>query len=372
MKILHLSCIAPPDIGGIGASASEMVKHLCERGVGATLVAPVRRAKDGEEDAPWITRLPAPLRWGNGAVLSGVKALIRSHDIVHVHYPFFGTAEAAAQDCMLFKKPLVITFHMDAVASGLLGVAFQGYRFIAQPALLGVSRRVFVSSHDYAEHSSLRGFMRAHPERVMELPFGVDGRFTPGDQAAARTTLGLPLEKRLIGFVGGMDRAHAFKGVPVLLQALQQIPDAHLLLVGDGSERGHFKAQAKDLGIVDRCHFLDRLAPDVLIEAYRCMDVLAFPSTSLAEAFGLVALEAMACGIPVVASDIPGVRSVVADAGILVPPKNASALATALRSVLSDAALRQRLSAAARERAARQFSWDRHVDGLIEAYRTLM
>jgi glycosyltransferase involved in cell wall biosynthesis len=153
---------------------------------------------------------------------------------------------------------------------------------------------------------------------------------------------------------------------------MKEIPDAHLLLVGDGGERARFKAQAAHLGISDRCHFVGRIPPERLADTYRAMDVFAFPSTSAAEAFGLVAVEAMACAIPVVASNLPGVRSVVSDAGILVPPGDAPALAAALRRVLADAPLRQQLSATGRTRATSRFSWDRHVDGLIDAYQSIV
>lgn len=353
-------------------AASEMVKELRARGVDATLVAPKRRSTQGEPDAPYVARLPAPLRWGNAAALTGLRSRIRNHDIIHLHYPFFGTAEAVAQDCLALNKPLVTTFHMDATASGLFGIAFDSYRAIVQPAVLRVSRKVVVSSLDYASHSSMKAFAQAHGDRVVELPFGVDEQFTPGDNAAARTALNLPPHVQIIGFVGGMDKAHAFKGIPVLLDAFKHIPDAHLLLVGDGGARGHFKAQAKDLGMIDRCHFVGRLAPEALVQAYRAMDVLAFPSTNAAEAFGLVAVEAMACGTPVVASDLPGVRSVVAESGLRVPPRDAAALAAALQRVLTDTALRERLIASGSERVRTHFRWDRHIDGLLDIYRAVL
>ena len=372
MKILHIACIAPPDTGGIGQSASEMVKRLRARGEEATLVAPKRRSKQGEpDDAPYIKRLPAPLRWGNAAVLTGLHSLIRAHDVIHLHYPFFGTAEAVAQDCLALKKPLITTFHMDATAPGLAGMAFESYRTIVQPAVLRASRRVIVSSLDYAAHSSLRRFTQTFGDRVIELPFGVSEQFTPGDKRIARAAFNLPTDTQIIGFVGGMDKAHSFKGISFLLEALKEIPSAHLLLVGDGGERGHFKAQAKDLGVMDRCHFVGRLPPEKLVSAYRAMDVLAFPSTSAAEAFGLVVVEALACSTPVVASNLPGVRAVVGESGLLVPPKDATALADALKKVLGDTDLRQRLIASSQARVQLRFNWNRHVDGLVDLYHTV-
>jgi glycosyltransferase involved in cell wall biosynthesis len=389
MRIIHISCVAPPEIGGIGQSAFEMVKGLRSCGHDAVLVSRQIRHALPEPDAEFVKRLPSPLRWGNAGVLSGLKPLMKTADVVQLHYPFFGTAEAVAQDCLLLKKPLVTTFHMDATAPFPIGMAFAAYRSMVQPAVLLASHRVFVSSLDYADHSSLRGFRKSHPERVVELPFGVDHEFfmpRPEGQRArgpegteTLSASGHPAfwpsglsPAHVIGFVGGMDGAHAFKGIPVLLKAMTLLPsDCHALLVGDGARRRVFEAKARDLGIAGRCHFTGRLDQQKLREAYCAMDVLALPSTSAAEAFGLVAVEAMSCGVPVVASNLPGVRSVVNDrvTGLLTPPGDAAALAGALKELVTNETLRQGYGRAGRERVLSRYDWRRHVDGLVRAYR---
>jgi len=120
-----------------------------------------------------------------------------------------------------------------------------------------------------------------------------------------------------------------------------------------------------------RVHFLGRVDDETVVDAYRSADVLAFPSTDKAEAFGLVAVEAQACGLPVVASNLPGVRTVVKqnETGLLVPPKDVDALAAGLRQIMTDKVLRQRLSENAVKWARERFSWDKHLDGLMEVYR---
>jgi glycosyltransferase involved in cell wall biosynthesis len=378
MHILHISCVAPPETGGIGQAAFEMVKGLRARGHDATLVSRSLRHALPEPDAEFVKRLPSPLRFGNAGTLRGLAELMETADVVHLHYPFFGTAEAVAQDCLLMKKPLVTTFHMDATAGFPMGMAFGMYRAIVQPAILLASRRVFVSSLDYADNSSMRGFRKSHPERVIELPFGVDHDFfTPTATAVATavappTAHPFPQDARVIGFVGGMDAAHAFKGVPVLLKAMASLPaDCHVLLVGDGAKRRVFEAKARELGIADRCHFTGRLSNEKLREAYQAMDVLVLPSTSAAEAFGLVAIEAMSCGVPVVASNLPGVRSVVNDrvTGLLTPPGDAEALARTLKDLVMNESLRAGFGKAARERVLSRYDWGRHVEGLEKAYR---
>jgi glycosyltransferase involved in cell wall biosynthesis len=168
-----------------------------------------------------------------------------------------------------------------------------------------------------------------------------------------------------------MDSAHAFKGVPELLMALRFLPGAHALLVGDGDLRPKFEQQAHDLNIASRVHFLGRTDDATKVDALRTADVFAFPSTRPAEAFGLVALEAMACGVPVVASDLPGVRTVVQQGktGWLVRPGSVTELVTALEKVVSSDARRREMGEAARSFAVDRFSWDRHVDGLMDTYQ---
>jgi glycosyltransferase involved in cell wall biosynthesis len=371
MKILHLACVAPPETGGIGQTAFEIVRRLVNRGEQVTLIAPQLRGKRTEPDGPFLKRLPTFIRWGNAAALSNLNPHLAEADVIHLHYPFYGTAEQVAEYCLWHKKPLVMTFHMDAKAPMPLGIIFDLYRVFAQPAILRACKKIIVSSFDYADTSSIAGFKREHPDRFAELPFGVDHAwFHPG--ADARTRFGFTPEMNVVGFVGVMDHAHRFKGILELLAAAKDLPaDVRLLLVGDGDQRRVYEAKAKELGITERCHFAGRLSHDELVEAYRSMDVFAFPSTSAAEAFGLVAAEAQACGVPVVASNLPGVRTVIRDGetGILVPPMDVNALRGALSKIVDDQGLRSRMSEAAHQFALARFNWDMHVNGLMDVYR---
>src|SRR3989338_4984023 len=121
MKVIHISCVAPPETGGIGQAASDMVKRLRGRGVDATLVSRKLRRKLVEPDPEWVTRLPAPIRFGNAGILAGIESKIRGADVGHLHYPFFGTAEGVALACLMRKKPLVMTFYIVSTAKCRLG-----------------------------------------------------------------------------------------------------------------------------------------------------------------------------------------------------------------------------------------------------------
>jgi glycosyltransferase involved in cell wall biosynthesis len=369
MKIAHVSCVAPPDIGGIGSVALREVAGLRARGVEATLFAPEPKIGLSDRDPSFVQRVPTAWRFGNASWLLGIRPILRGFDLVHVHWPFFGTA-----DRLLFSPrdlpPVIVTFHMDAKTDGLEAVPIALERMFVQPMLLSRAEKIVVSSFDYAASSSVRGLLRRDPSKFVELPFGVDTDvFSPGPSARAR--FAVPDDASVVLFVGGLDRAHAFKGVGNLLQAVAQLDaKTHLLVVGDGDLRAEYEERARGLGIDRRTHFLGRLDDTSLVDAFRSADVFAFPSTNAAEAFGLVALEAQACGVPVVASDLPGLRTVVRqnETGLLVKPGSVEELASALYRVQSDVAFRSRL-ADKTVAHARTFSWESHLDGLQKVYR---
>jgi glycosyltransferase involved in cell wall biosynthesis len=367
MKIIHVSCTAPPEIGGIGRSALREVAGLRALGEDAVLVAPEIDTREGERS--FVRRLRPLWRFGNASSLSGLADVLGKADVIHLHYPYYGTAEGLLMSYR-HLPPIIVTFHMDATAGGWKGFLFRLQRWLVQPWILPAARRILVSSFDYAKHSSIKGIFRVHPERVEELPFGVDTDvFSPGPDRRERFMI--PAESRVVLFVGGLDRAHAFKGIHELLTAFSKLdPADHLLLVGEGDLRESYETRARELGIANRVHFLGKIDQETLVDAYRTADVFAFPSTSAAEAFGLVALEAQACGVPVVASDLPGVRTVVKrdETGKLVVPGDVEQLAGALRDLLHDPQECERMAKNARAHAE-QYSWERHVERLREIYR---
>jgi glycosyltransferase involved in cell wall biosynthesis len=200
---------------------------------------------------------------------------------------------------------------------------------------------------------------KGYSGRICNLGLGVDvDRFTPA--AGDRRSAGLH-----IGYVG---RLEPHKGVAVLVDAVARLPRAHLTIVGDGPERGALERSVNTLGIGDRVRITGFAPNDQLPEVYRGFDIVAVPSLETStwiEQFGRVALEAMACGVPVVASDSGSLPEVVGDAGILVPPGDADALVKALESL--DRADAELLGRAARERSL-HWSWPSVAERQRELY----
>lgn len=355
MRVLHLSCVSPPDVGGMGAVAAHEVAMLRDRGVDAALASLTSHAL---------------VRIGNVGWMRSLGNLVRSVDVVHLHYPFYGVAgRVAALKRKGHIKKLVMTLHMDATAPGWKGKISDMHRKWWQPAILDTADALLVSSRDYAEHSSYRNVA----SRVIEIPFGVDeSRFFPGSASPDR--FGVSADADVVLFVGGMDTAHAFKGVDVLLRSLARLPQSVWgVLVGDGNLRPQYEKLAKELGLERRVRFLGRLPEMDLPDAFRLAKVVACPSVSGAEAFGLVAVESMSSGVPVIASALPGVRTVVDNevTGYLIPPKDVFALTARLQCLIEHPDLRAKMGRAGRERVLTRYTWNRHMDGLMSVYQRL-
>jgi glycosyltransferase involved in cell wall biosynthesis len=212
-------------------------------------------------------------------------------------------------------------------------------------------------------------------EIVGELPNGVDVvAFAPGptpEHLQERYRLSDGDQVALL--VAALDQAHYFKGVDVFIQALSQQP-AHLhgVIVGDGDLRPAYQAQADALGMAQRVSFAGRVPDGELAEHYRLADVTVLPSTTMGEAFGLVLIESMACSTPVIASDLPGVRTVVAQGvdGFLVPTGNAAALAERLGAILAmPTAQRQAMGQAGRRKVEERYAWEQIGARLEGIYR---
>lgn len=188
--------------------------------------------------------------------------------------------------------------------------------------------------------------------------------FRPGVGPAAPTVL----------YVGRLQRTSRCKGVPVLLDAFAkvaaEVPDARLVVVGDGDDVPALQAQASALALDGRVEWRGAVHGEALVAAYQQSSVVALPSLTDAESFGMTLIEAMACGRPVVGSRVGGIPSVVRDGvdGVLVPPGDAGALAAALVDVL-DPARGEALGAAGRAAAVERWDWRHSADATLALLR---
>lgn len=359
----------------MGNVVFEEVRELARRGHEvhvATLRGDAVQDVHTHEDGVMVHRLGAEIRWGKAGMSRSIERMMHdaSFDVVHLHVPFFGVQELAVLRMWLGWRPanLVMTYHMDIVAGGFIRAVAEVYRRFFLGALVKRSCAIITAAKSYAQTSWLTRWKSKVHEKIVEAPFGVDiERFHPEDRPER--------DHVQLMFLGGLDRNHYFKGLEVLIRALKRLKgrnDWKLIVVGDGDLRNGYEKQVEEAGLADRVAFLGREIGRAE-QHYRESDVFVFPSIDRSEAFGLVALEAQASGTPVIASGLPGVSDAVTDGetGVLFPVNDDGRLAEALVWMIENPDERERLGKAARARVEAGFTWQKHVDTLEEAYKTL-
>jgi len=298
------------------------------------------------------------------------------YDLVHSHYWLSGQVGWLARD--RWGVPLVHTAHtLGKVKNAALAAGDTPepkVRLIGEQQVVDEAGRLVANTA--AEARQLVELYGADPARVDTIAPGADlQRFRVGDRAAARAGLGIASDEVLLSFVG---RIQPLKAPDVLLRAAAELmardPTRRLrvLIVGGPSGSGLDQPQALvelagALGIAESVTFLPPQPPELLAKIYRASDVVAVPSHS--ESFGLVALEAQACGTPVVAADVGGLGVAVLDGvtGLLVPTHRTQDWADALARVVDHPGRRNALAAAAPGHAA-HFSWERTAEALLHTY----
>jgi D-inositol-3-phosphate glycosyltransferase len=380
---IHTSPLDRPgsgDAGGMNVYVDALARTLVSRGVRVdvfthgeartTTVIPnydvVGIPAEGNDRAETVAAFTEGIvKWAaeSGAV----------YDAVHSHYWLSGWAGVLLRDHL--EVPLAISFHT-------LGRVKEATRTPGEPreSLVRiaaetevVARAECMVASTPADAADLIEHYQASPERICVSPPGVDHSvFAPGDRSAARAVFDLD-DGPVVGFVG---RIQALKGVDVAIRAVASMVGCRLLVVGgpsgpDGeAELEALRDLADDLA-PGRVTFHGPMDHADVVAAYRACDAVIVPSHT--ESFGLVALEAMATGVPVVASRVGGLPYVVVDgeSGFLVPGHDPAHYAAALESILFDPVRAAELSAGAVRRAA-EFSWEATVDRLLELYRGMV
>ena len=396
MRIAHIVCTYPPYYGGMGNVVFQTASELTKLGHEVEVLTPdyypseeiklveerpevVHEARV-QEKIDYATRLKPALQYGNAAYIPQIQNELDRFDLVHLHYPFFGVANLVRKWKLRNpKKPLVVTYHMDTRAPSWKGLFFKYYAKFWMPRILGTADKLLVSSFDYLKSSDAARVYEENKKKWIELPFGVDiSRFQPRDiPLDLSQDLNLDEDLPVLLFVGGMDSAHYFKGVPVLLQSLLFLKNnntpVQAVLVGDGDLRSNFELRAKSFGLDNLVRFVGQVSNDDLPFYYNLADLFVLPSVNQGEAFGMVLLEAMASGTPVVASDLAGVRTVAKEGGVVVPPNNPNALAEVIYGFFSKSDQDQaEWSFSVRRVVEEKYSWQVIIKKLDEIYQQLV
>ena len=371
LRIAHIAPVFPPYRGGMGTVAYHQARALAAAGAAVTVFTPrtsVPRRRPAGVD---VVELAALFSRGNAACLPQVVARTGRFDLIHLHYPFFGTAELLAARRLLGGPRLVLQYQMDVVGVHWKASLFDWHRRTLLPMILRAADAIVVTSNDYAASSFLAPRLASLQDKLSVIPAGVDlGTFSPnGDRAGARRTVGLA-DVPTVFFLARLDRTHYLKGLHLLIDAVARLPDAALVIGGDGEWRTQYQARAHaSLGAPAR--FIGDVPDEALPAYYRAADVVALPSVDRTEAFGLVLLEALACGTPVVASRLPGVRTLVDEGrtGYLVAPGDLDELVAKLARGIRESAA---LGANARAFVCARYGWVTIAQQLLALYRRLL
>ncbi|MGI8308748.1 D-inositol-3-phosphate glycosyltransferase [Saccharopolyspora hattusasensis] len=396
---LHTSPLEQPgtgDAGGMNVYIAQTAKRLADAGTEVEIftratssdippiaeLAPgvlVRNVVAGPFEGLDKNDLPSQLcAFAAGALRVEARHEPGYYDIVHSHYWLSGQVGWLARE--RWGVPLVHTAHTLAKVKNANLAAGDSpeprVRVLGEEQVVAEAD-VLVANTEF-EAADLITRYGADPDEVVTIPPGVDlGCFTPGDRQAVRAGLDLPPDAMVLAFVG---RIQPLKAPDVLLRATAELLARHpeirdrlvVLVVGGPSGSGLERPRALQelavqLGITDVVRFLPPRNGVALADVYRAADVVAVPSHN--ESFGMVALEAQACGTPVVAAAVGGLPVAVDDgvSGLLVDGHGTGQWAEALGSLVLAPKLRARLTANAPAHAAR-FSWERTTESLLDTY----
>jgi D-inositol-3-phosphate glycosyltransferase len=392
------------DSGGMNVYVRELAKVLGRRGIEVDVFTRWRERYDPQiqqlgENARVIHIESGPIGyWPKMAVYDHLDEFTekldryvaregRSYDLIHSHY--WLSASVARSLAARWAVPRIQMFHtLGLVKREVMDEDIDGesdVRITIERQAVRESAAIVAASE--IERGELRDLYGADPATVQVIPCGVDPTlFRPIRQADARERLGRDQCERIVLFVG---RIEQIKGIDVLLRALGLLffrrpdlrSDVCLLVVGGALDPGDDAPETEKILELRRLvhehrmeanvNFVGSLDQETLALYYAAADVCAVPS--LSESFGLVALEAMACGTPVVGTRVGGLQTLIEDgeSGLLVPAGDYQALAEAIAQVLSDHRLRTHLAHGARDRAE-HFTWQSVGEKIVGLYDSVL
>jgi len=347
MRILTTLTYYRPHYSGLTIYAERLARAFAARGHRVTVLTsryerslPPCELRDGVQ----VIRPRVWMRVSKGVLIPGILTqawkIARQADIIHLHLPQLDAAPIAML-CWLLRKPVVITYHCDLrLPEGFVHAVANQVSHLANYVSLGLAQAVVTNTRDYAEASP---FLRRYLGKLHAIPTPVE---LPSIDAqtleAFRVKANVQQGERLIGMAA---RLATEKGVEYLVGAMPEVldkfPTARVLHLGQyqnvmGEEDYARKLEPMIEALGKHWTFLGNVSAEELAAFFRSCEVTVLPSLNSTESFGIVQVEAMSCGTPVVASDLPGVRQPVrmTGMGLVVPPQNAPALAKALIEVL--------------------------------------
>ncbi len=377
LKIAMLSSFYHPHVGGTEKYVEDLSRALAARGHRITVFthSPGADLPDDGDDSVRVVRLPSLwLPYRPYAAILPTRQL-REQDLIHSHAPSFYFTNQASR---IRNIPHVLTYHCDLDLPDQYGKFTLSKdakkvidRYLHKKSLVYLRKidRIIATTHSYAESSPV---LRQVPYEV--IPIGIHrGEFTAAAERIRAETIRRDPEEIL--YVG---RLVASKGLVFLIEAAKLLRERgtafKLTIAGRGEDSLMLKMMVRNYGLENEVRFLGQVSREELYRLYAGAALFVLPSFVRLEAFGIVQLEALAMGLPVVASDLPGVNEVVRNTqgGWLVPPRKPAELADALAYALANTAEREERGRDGRNYVLEHYDWDRVAVRVEDLYNRLL
>jgi len=376
MKVCMVNSFYPPWIGGAERYTSSLARELVKKGNEVTVYCSDRPVRPGVslEAGVKVVRMKAPMMfYGTPLVAFPASFFSERFDVIHANFPSPYLAASSSWTSLLRRIPSVLTWHNDLPPVTSTARILTEFHDAASPAYLNNFRRIIATTNVYASDSKI---LRRYSKKVVVIQNGVDTKnFNPEvDGGVVREKYNISGSKVLL-FVGALTRWHGYKGLDVLLNALPSVKELlqiKLIVVGDGPMKAFYEGIVSRNHLQDSVIFAGRVEDSILPYYYAASDLLVLPSKDSSEGFGLVLLEAMACGKAVIGSRVGGVVEVIRDGenGLLVDPNNFELLSYNIVALLKDDATRDRMGRNGRA-FAELHDWSRVAEKVEHIYGEL-
>ena len=367
--------------GGVGDVSYNLSVQMAKRGHEVYIFTAAIDSKESVENYGNITIFRYKKSFTIGSASIPVNILYKplklgiDLDIVHTHAGNPPAPIAAYWYAKKSKKPFVVTYHGDGQwnwGGVIRRMSVYSYNKYLLDKILSYADVLISPSEYYINESRVLG---KYQDKIVVIPNGINvDDFDIGySKIECREKLGLPLDNEIILFLGGLN---PHKGPDVLLKAIPKIikviPSATFVFVGCGIMREELEKLSKKLGVEKNVRFAGFVEEDTKPLYYRAADVFCLPSVMKHEIFGIVNLEAMACGVPIVASKIGGVPDVVKDGenGLLVLPRDSDAFADAIIYLLESEDVRKTMGENGQKKVE-DYSWERISEATEKVYLSL-
>ncbi len=315
MNIAHISSTFPPYEGGIGNVCFYQAEALSRRGHAVTVFVPWPRHGRYHGITPFKIQYIRPLLTvGNASFIPSLRKKLADFDMLHLHYPFFGGDIFVRNAARQYHIPYVVNYHVDIQGDSILRKAiFSTYNGLFRKHVMYDANKIIALTRNHINSSQILSLKNIN-EKIIIIPNGINLRdfVSTGRGVDMRKKFHIPSQIPIICFIGALDRAHYYKRLDLLMKVIPlTAAPTHLIVIGDGDMRQAYEDLAIQLGISKHITFIGRVANKEISQYLHQSDFLVLPSDN--ESFGIVLIEAFACGKPVVASNLPALQSVVED-----------------------------------------------------------